>query len=678
MASLQEVYSTLYRNQPSKKDVMDVDDTPTNDPAPARPPSPGPGRASSEPLRILELTVGYVYSSEMLEHWCLRGHEEQPERIIRIWKLISEAHLDQKMKRIPIRAAKREEVLLVHSEDLWHRIQAIQSLTLQDIQDSEAYYDLLSLYVNTGTTRSALLSCGGVIEACLAVARNELKKAFAIVRPPGHHAEPDEHMGFCFFNNVAVAARVVQLLTPVKRIMILDWDVHHGNGTQRAFNDDPSILYVSLHRYQNGQFYPGGTFGGISSCGEGAGRGYSVNIPWPEIGMGDADYLHAFTSIVMPIAMEFAPELVIISAGFDAVEGDPLGECRVTPIGYAHMTHMLSGLAGGKLIVALEGGYCVDATANSALAVTRVMLGEPPEELPPMTATEAATETVWQVALEQSKYWKSVKPKACEPREELEPLSFSIPEILKAHRQHYLYTTYDMLQIPLMTEAFEKALGTQVLCTSDLPFNKTLVIFIHEFGNLRIELDSTVTCNVNLERSYLIDSAKELVAWIRQAGYSLLDLNIFPKPYAFDAKGSRWSKDDLGRNILVYLWDNYIQLSDAQNVIVIGHGPGCQPLIALLSERFAGVKKSVKAVVQVVSNDYHAAVPKDLDIRKWYQQHSQVVVPSNHRILTPEMSKKNHRWHGVVSTIDEPSSSKLMIQAFPKIQNFVEEKLEHP
>ncbi|KAG5648501.1 hypothetical protein DXG03_003112 [Asterophora parasitica] len=163
--------------------------------------------------------------------------------------------------------------------------------------------------------------------------------------------------------------------------------------------------------------------------------------------------------------MEFAPELVIISAGFDAAEGDDLGECHVTPTGYAHMTHMLAGLAGGRLVVALEGGYNLDSISNSALAVAGVLLGEAPDPLPPMIAGEAATETVFLVAQQQSKYWKSVDPKACEPREGLEEITFSIPEILKAHRQHYLYTHHDMMQVPLITAELEKRFSTQIMCT---------------------------------------------------------------------------------------------------------------------------------------------------------------------------------------------------------------------
>lgn len=220
-----------------------------------RPPSPPPRpRAQSEPFQVpKEFTVGYVYSMDMLIHASLHGHPEQPDRISRIFEAIRGANLISKMKHIPIRPVYRNEALLVHTEEHWDKVLAIQcecrkcaqvcdflrlvhntptlttrvssspAMSAQDITDSESYYESLSLYVMNGTTRAAKLSCGGVIEACLKVAQGHLKKALAIVRPPGHHAEPDEHMGFCFFNNVAVAAKVVQLSTPVKRILILDW-----------------------------------------------------------------------------------------------------------------------------------------------------------------------------------------------------------------------------------------------------------------------------------------------------------------------------------------------------------------------------------------------------------------------------------------------------------------------
>ncbi|KAF9012390.1 histone deacetylase complex protein [Cyathus striatus] len=593
-----------------------------------------------------DCNVGYIYSAEMTCHFHPEGHPEKPERIERIWRALVDRNYTVKMKWLPIRAVRKEEAMLIHSEDHWNKVLAIQHMTDQERADSEEYYEQLSLYVMGGTTRAALLSCGGAIEACLAVARGSLRKSFAIVRPPGHHAEPEEHMGFCFFNNVAVAARVVQQVTSIKKILILDWDVHHGNGTQRAFNDDSSVLYISLHRYERGTFYPCGPFGGMSSCGEGRGLGYSVNIPWPEAGMGDAEYIHAFQKIVMPIAMEFAPELVIISAGFDAAKGDELGECFVTPTGYAHMTHMLSGLAGGRLVVALEGGYNLDSISNSAVAVTRVILGEPPDPLGSLTVKDTATETIWLVAREQSKYWRNVDPKLCEPREGFENSSFSVQEILKAHRQYYLYTNYEMMQIPLMNQELEQKFSTQIMCTSDIFENDTLIVFVHEFGNLRMELESALECNVELERSYLIDFSRELVSWVRKEKYALLDVNLFAKPV--DTRPSRSKQtDDPAKEIMTYLWDNYIQLSTAQRVIFIGHGPGCQPLVDLADRRSVGVNRTVKAMIQIVSHQKMPGVPSENpDILQWYRKF-----------------------------IDQ-SNTRLMIAALPGIKQFTRETLE--
>ncbi|KAE9411416.1 histone deacetylase clr3 [Gymnopus androsaceus JB14] len=642
-----------------------------------------------------DLTVGYIYSTEMTSHFDPRGHQEAPERITRIWQAIVNEKYNTKMQWLPIRPVTKAEALLVHSQNTWDLIEAFQYMSEQQVVDSEAYYDQLSLYVMAGTTRAARLSCGGVIEACVAVARGRLKKVFAICRPPGHHAEPDQSMGFCFFNNVAVAARVVQKLTPIKRILILDWDVHHGNGTQRAFNDDPSVLYISIHRYDGGTFYPCGEFGSMASCGEGAGLGFSVNIPWPEKGMGDADYIHAFQRIVMPIAMEFAPELVIISAGFDAADGDELGECKVSPTGYAHMTHMLSGLAGGHLVVALEGGYNVDATTNSALAVTKVILGEAPDPLPPMRASETATETIYLVAKEQSKHWKCIDTKGCEPREEVESISFSIPEILKAHREHYLYTNFQMMQVPLLS-VLENPFTGQVMCTRDLFENKTLIVLAHEFGNLRLELESSATCDLNLERSYLIDFTKELMRWINSEGHALLDVNLFPKPFAAqNTKRShkKTGRYDEGTALLIYLWDNFIHLSGAQNIIFIGHGPACQPVMELIDARCSffsaiftwllltrfpvvnSITKRVKAVIQVVGNGKVPVTPKKSDeLRSWYGKCSYVLLPSNHYIFGPE---SNHSWkkHGMLCPVEESQPVKIIMRGLPGIQDFIKAQL---
>ncbi|XP_042370787.1 histone deacetylase 6-like [Plectropomus leopardus] len=184
----------------------------------------------------------------------------------------------------------------------------------------------------------------------------QVSNGVAIVRPPGHHAERDSPCGFCFFNTAALAARHAQKISqdaPL-RVLILDWDVHHGNGTQHIFEDDESVLYVSLHRYDNGTFFPSSEDAAPDRVGVSKGVGFNVNVAWSGGRMGDSDYLAAFHRVVMPIATEFNPGLVLVSAGFDAARGDPLGGYHVTPEGYAHLTHLLMSLAGGRVLLILE------------------------------------------------------------------------------------------------------------------------------------------------------------------------------------------------------------------------------------------------------------------------------------------------------------------------------------
>ncbi|KAI9449392.1 histone deacetylase complex protein [Russula earlei] len=631
-------------------------------------------RASSVPLAPSTYTVGYVYDAAMMSHIPDEGdeHPEQPQRIVAVHNTLLKHGCLSAMKRLPFRRVQREAVLLVHTEQHWRMVLALKSLTRQEIVDSKAFYEHDSLYVSPQTTDSALLSCGGVIESALAVARGDLKKTLAIVRPPGHHAEPDRPMGFCFFNNVAVAARVVQQLTAIKRILILDCRCL-GNGTQRAFNDDPSVLYISLHRYEGGRFYPCGPFGGMTSCGEGRGLGYSVNIPWAESGTTDADYIHAFQQIVMPIATEFAPELVIISAGFDAADGDMLGECCVTPAGYAHMTYMLSTLAGGRLVAALEGGYTLESLSNCALAVGRMLLGEAPPELPPLVASEVESETVWLVAKEQSKYWKNINTKSCEPKEDVEEFAFAVPELLKAHRQDFMYRNFDMLEVPLMHDDVREKFSAQIMCSKDLLDNEVLVVFAHEFGNLRVEISDRLTCDIQLESSYIIDVSRQLVNWVQQEHYGLLDINLFPKPPSSDNDYPRKSPEQYAREIMTYLWDNYILLSTAKRIILIGHGPGVVGLSELLEARTAGVMRNVNLVVQVVGYTKIPLAPKKgPDLSTWYQKHSLVIVPHDHVI---RHERKILKRHGRLVFAEEPKPVKLMLRALPLIQAHVRDIL---
>ena len=196
---------------------------------------------------------------------------------------------------------------------------------------------------------------------------------FAVIRPPGHHAEPGYAGGYCFINNVAVAALYAIEKLHVRKVLIVDWDVHHGNGTQKAFLDNPNVLYISAHRFDNGNFYPFSKEAGPKVVGIGDGEGRNVNVGWNDKNMGDDEYLVVFEKLLMPIATEFDPDLVLVSAGFDAAKGD-MGECNVTPECFARMTRRLKTLARGKVVCALEGGYvrsilceCVESVVLSLL-----------------------------------------------------------------------------------------------------------------------------------------------------------------------------------------------------------------------------------------------------------------------------------------------------------------------
>ncbi|KAL3308294.1 Histone deacetylase 6, partial [Cichlidogyrus casuarinus] len=235
----------------------------------------------------------------------------------------------------------------------------------------------------------------------------------AVVRPPGHHACADRAMGFCFFNNVAVAARHAQKKFQLQRVLIVDWDVHHGNGTQDIFDQDPSVLYFSVHRYDHGRFYPQNEKASAEYCGSGPGEGKSVNVAWNSKPVGDAEYICTFFHVLLPIVLQFRPQLILVSAGFDAVRGDTLGGLQISPECFGHLTHILSTVAfmdddSKGLVLALEGGYHVSRTAQSMAFCVQSLLND---LLPPLefdtTAPSAKTCAAIQCSLnKQAVYWR--------------------------------------------------------------------------------------------------------------------------------------------------------------------------------------------------------------------------------------------------------------------------------
>uniref|UniRef100_A0A8C9S343 Histone deacetylase n=1 Tax=Scleropages formosus TaxID=113540 RepID=A0A8C9S343_SCLFO len=391
---------------------------------------------SPETVSKPQFTTGLVYDSQMLKHQCNCGdnssHPEHAGRIQSIWSRLQERGLRSQCETIQGKKASLEELQSVHSERhvLLYGTNPLNRLKLDHRKLSGILSQRMFVMLTCGgvgvdndtiwnemhTSTASRIAAGSVTELAFRVAKGELKNGFAVVRPPGHHATHSTPMGFCFFNSVAIAAKQLQQKLNVSKILIVDWDVHHGNGTQEAFYSDPSVLYISLHRYDDGNFFPGS--GGPAEVGSGAGEGFNVNVAW--IGglnppMGDADYLAAFRTVVMPIAQTFAPDVVLVSSGFDAAEGHPppLGGYRVSARCFGYMTQQLMQLAGGRVVLVLEGGYDLTAICDASEACVSALLGVEVEPLPEDTLRQSPSangvRSLQRVLQVHGHYWPTVK-----------------------------------------------------------------------------------------------------------------------------------------------------------------------------------------------------------------------------------------------------------------------------
>ncbi|GHP05645.1 hypothetical protein PPROV_000439500 [Pycnococcus provasolii] len=322
--------------------------------------------------------VGLVWDEAMLLHApALESRQlELPGRVSQIRRTVLSEGLAQRCRRLDSRPATEQEVLRCHSDV--HMRNVALGTAIPDLAWDSEQHDVLEkgdLYYNAHTSSAAILAAGSASEAALAVSRGEVDAALAVVRPPGHHATCSQAMGFCYYNSAAIAARAAVADGGMRRVVVLDWDVHHGNGTQDILYDDPNIMYISLHRYgtAGNYFYPG--TGDATEVGAEGAEGRNLNVPWTEKGVGNGDYLAAFDWVILPIIREFAPQLIIVAAGFDAAQGDPLGGCRVTPTGYAQMTKRLIEVSeGGRICVVLEGGYSQIVTAECVASVLKTLL----------------------------------------------------------------------------------------------------------------------------------------------------------------------------------------------------------------------------------------------------------------------------------------------------------------
>ena len=314
-------------------------------------------------------TVGLYDDPVFREHDAGAGHPERPERLDALREGLREAGLEREMTVRPVRPATREELERAHTA----RHVAVIAAT-----DGQRHRFDADTAASPRSYAAAVRAAGAVVDAVDQVLDGTLDRAFCAVRPPGHHATGDRAMGFCLFNNVAVGAAHA-LARGLERVAVVDFDVHHGNGTQEIFWRDPRVLYVSSHQYP---FYPG--TGGASEVGEGEGRGFTVNLPMAA-GLGDGEYARAYREIVEPIGRAFDPQLVLVSAGFDAHADDPLAGMRLTPVGFAELAGVCVALAGGagqgRVVTVLEGGYSLEGIAASAAAVTARLLDRPSSPL---------------------------------------------------------------------------------------------------------------------------------------------------------------------------------------------------------------------------------------------------------------------------------------------------------
>jgi acetoin utilization deacetylase AcuC-like enzyme len=307
--------------------------------------------------------TGLVFDERFLLHRAPYDHPENPDRLRAIRAALEREALMENCERVPVRPATDDELAAVHTPDHIWQIDATARTEFTQLDPDT--------YACSDSAQAARLAAGGLIDLTLAVLGGSLDNGFALLRPPGHHAEADRAMGFCLFNNVAIAASAA-VAAGASRVLIVDWDLHHGNGTQNIFWNDPRVLYFSTHEYP---LYPG--TGALDETGGENARGKTVNLPWPP-GMGDAEYLAAFKELLLPIASQHDPDLVLVSCGFDAALGDLLGQMRLTPEGYAQMTRRLLGLAGSRVVLALEGGYNLEAMSQSVAACLRVLQGQDP------------------------------------------------------------------------------------------------------------------------------------------------------------------------------------------------------------------------------------------------------------------------------------------------------------
>jgi acetoin utilization deacetylase AcuC-like enzyme len=341
------------------------------------------------------LRTALVSDRRYLKHFAGRSHPERPERVAVMIEMAEELRRAGILTLSP-REATTGELELCHDPAYVAEVKRSALMPRYDFDPDT--------HTSPESYQTALLAAGGVLTAVEAVMDGAADNAFAIVRPPGHHALPARAMGFCLFNNVAIAARYLIRRRGLKRVLVVDWDVHHGNGIQDIFYDSPEVLYFSTHQFP---FYPG--TGGLDEIGVGAGAGYTVNVPMSAT-FGDDEYLRVFDDVLAPVARQYHPEFILVSSGFDAHFRDPLAGMQVTEAGFATLAQRVKRLAAecceGRMAAALEGGYDLQALADSGRSVLEEMGREADEQLMPADDGARVIPIIERSHYFLARYWK--------------------------------------------------------------------------------------------------------------------------------------------------------------------------------------------------------------------------------------------------------------------------------
>jgi acetoin utilization deacetylase AcuC-like enzyme len=331
-------------------------------------------------------SIAFLHHDIFLRHRNPEIHPENPERLAAIESAIAESDLASRIVRVSPRFATLADLCGVHSSQYIERLESAAEM----VKDKEDFVQLdADTFMSSSSYDSAKLAAGAGLTAVDSLKSGNFAVSFVAARPPGHHARINRQMGFCIINNIALAARYATQKLGYQRVAIIDWDVHHGNGTQEIFYRDSSVCFISFHQYP---FWPYST-GWYTEDGEAEGKGYNINIPLPA-GTGDRGHAYAWDQVVMPICLEYRPDLILLSAGYDAHLLDPLGQQQITTAGFAVLSQKLlelSNLTDAKVVCFLEGGYNKRALAESVVATLRVLSAETPSRLDEVHASYTAS-----------------------------------------------------------------------------------------------------------------------------------------------------------------------------------------------------------------------------------------------------------------------------------------------